>query len=43
MTMNDLMQGVQTLITAFQDPIYLSFVLLLTFTVMIGIKRIFIE
>ncbi|MFD5022372.1 hypothetical protein ACFWMP_26060 [Paenibacillus sp. NPDC058367] len=43
MTMNDLMQGVQTLISAFSDPIFLSFVLLLTFTLMIGIKRIFIE
>ncbi|WP_256715804.1 hypothetical protein [Paenibacillus odorifer] len=43
MTMNDLMQGIQTLISAFSDPIYLSFVLLLTFTVMIGVKRILVE
>lgn len=43
MNMTELMLGVQTLITAFQDPIFLSFVLLLTFTVMIGVKRIFLE
>ncbi|WP_286154981.1 hypothetical protein [Bacillus sp. FJAT-27264] len=43
MTMNELMEGVQTLVSAFQHPMFLSFVLLLTFTVMIGVKRIFLE
>lgn len=43
MTMTDLMFGLQILISAFQDPIFLSFTLLIAFAVCVGVKRLFLE
>lgn len=43
MTMNDLMNGVQTLITAFKDPLFLSFTLMSAIAVGIGVKRLMLE
>lgn len=43
MNMTELMLGLQTIITAFQHPIFLSFCILLMFSLIFGIKRLFLE
>ncbi|AHM67480.1 hypothetical protein PPSQR21_038420 [Paenibacillus polymyxa SQR-21] len=43
MTMGELMTGVQILVNTYQDSIFLSFTLLISFAVAVGIKRIFAD
>jgi len=39
----DIMSFLQMLIVSFQDPLYLAFVLLLTFAVLFNVKRLFVD
>jgi len=43
MTMDDLLNGVSRLVLAFQDSIFVSFCLLITFAIALGIKRMVLE